>query len=130
LFTTSASKQARRRHQLSSPSPATGILSSTGRTSSVAARSDLTSDQRQEVKEAFDLFDGDKDGYIDYHELKVAMRALGFEPKKQEVLNLLKDQDKSGRLLISYDNFLRASKRVAIPTPASPFRIRLLIYSD
>jgi len=29
------------------------------------------------VKEAFELFDTDKVGSIDYHELKVAMRALG-----------------------------------------------------
>ena len=29
------------------------------------------------MKEAFELFDTDKTGSIDYHELKVAMRALG-----------------------------------------------------
>ena len=37
----------------------------------------------------FDLFDLDKNGYIDYHELKVAMRALGFELPKQEILTIL-----------------------------------------
>ena len=34
----------------------------------------LTDDQRQEIKEAFELFDTDKDGAIDYHELKVGLR--------------------------------------------------------
>ena len=34
-------------------------------------RRELTEDERQEVKEAFDLFDTDKDGALDYHELKV-----------------------------------------------------------
>jgi hypothetical protein len=36
---------------------------------------------------AFELLDTDKDGSIDYHELKVAMRALGSDPKKAELLN-------------------------------------------
>lgn len=46
---------------------------------------ELTEEQRQEIKEAFDLFDTDGSGCIDAKELKVAMRALGFEPKKEEV---------------------------------------------
>lgn len=32
---------------------------------------DLTEDQREEVKEAFELFNVEKSGYIGYHELKV-----------------------------------------------------------
>lgn len=38
----------------------------------------------------FQLFDLDKDGHIDYHELKVAMKALGFDLNKQEILNILR----------------------------------------
>lgn len=34
-------------------------------------RRELTDEQRQEIQEAFNLFDNDKDGAIDYHELKV-----------------------------------------------------------
>lgn len=34
-------------------------------------RRELTEEQKQEIKEAFDLFDADKDQAIDYHELKV-----------------------------------------------------------
>lgn len=45
-------------------------------------RHELSEEQKQEIKEAFDLFDTDKTGTIDYHELKVAMRALGFDVKK------------------------------------------------
>ena len=37
----------------------------------------------------FNLFDLDKDQHIDYHELKVAMRALGFDLPKQEILSIL-----------------------------------------
>lgn len=49
----------------------------------------LNDDQRDEVNEAFALFDLDKDNHIDYHELKVAMKALGFDLPKQEILGIL-----------------------------------------
>ena len=39
-------------------------------------RRELTDEQRQEIKEAFDLFDTDKDGSLDYHELKVKLQSL------------------------------------------------------
>ena len=49
----------------------------------------LTDDQRDEVDQAFDLFDLDKDKRIDYHELKVAFKALGFDVPKSEILSTL-----------------------------------------
>ncbi|KAI8021346.1 putative calcium-binding protein CML20 [Camellia lanceoleosa] len=39
----------------------------------------LTQQKRQEIKEAFELFDTDGSGTIDAKELNFAMRALGFE---------------------------------------------------
>ena len=69
-------------------------------------RSDLTEEQRQEIKEAFDLFDTESTGVIDAKELKVAMRALGFEPKKEEVRRILQEIDKSGEGVIRYEEFL------------------------
>lgn len=51
--------------------------------------SELSEEQREEISEAFNLFDLDKDGYIDYHECKVAMKALGFEMAKQEILGVM-----------------------------------------
>lgn len=50
---------------------------------------ELSEEQREEIGEAFNLFDLDKDGHIDYHELKVAMKALGFDLPKAEILNIL-----------------------------------------
>jgi hypothetical protein len=32
---------------------------------------ELTEEQKQEIREAFDLFDSDRDSQLDYHELKV-----------------------------------------------------------
>ncbi|USP81504.1 uncharacterized protein yc1106_08778 [Curvularia clavata] len=57
--------------------------------SGAASFAELTEEQREEIGEAFNLFDLDKDGYIDYHELKVAMKALGFDLPKQEILAIL-----------------------------------------
>lgn len=39
-------------------------------------RKELTEEQKQEIKEAFELFDTDKDKEIDYHELKVGFTTL------------------------------------------------------
>ncbi len=69
-------------------------------------RHELSEEQKQEIKEAFDLFDTDKTGTIDYHELKVAMRALGFDVKKQEVLNLMREYDRENSGQIEYQDFL------------------------
>ena len=82
------------------------------------SKPELTEDQKQEVKEAFDLFDTERNGSIDYHELKVILRALGisiefyllgFDTKKSEVLSLLREYDteESGR--IEYSDFLDLS---------------------
>ena len=74
-------------------------------------RPELTDEQKQEIKEAFELFDTDKDGYVDYHELKVAMRALGFDLKKAEVLKILRDHDRSNQNLMAFEDFAKISER-------------------
>lgn len=71
--------------------------------------SQLSPDQQQEIREAFELFDLDKDQKIDYHEFKVALRALGFDLKKAEVLKLMRehnhDDGGSGSLTIGLGGF-------------------------
>lgn len=42
----------------------------------------LAPEQETEVREAFELFDPHKTSTITYHELKVILRALGFDIKK------------------------------------------------
>lgn len=71
-----------------------------------APKTELTEEQKQEIQEAFDLFDTDGTGNIDVKELKVAMRALGFEPKKDEIKKMIMDIDKEGTGKISYNDFL------------------------
>lgn len=45
-------------------------------------------------------------GTIDAKELKVAMRALGFEPKKEEIKKMISDIDKDGSGTIDFNEFL------------------------
>merc|ERR1711934_1304078 len=67
---------------------------------------DLTAQQVNEIREAFDLFDTDGSGAIDAKELKVAMRALGFEPKKEEIRKMVNDMDKDGDGTVDFDEFM------------------------
>lgn len=46
-------------------------------------------------------------GSIDAKELKVAMRALGFEPKKEEIKKMISDIDNDGDGTISFQEFLQ-----------------------
>ncbi|OII77873.1 centrin [Cryptosporidium andersoni] len=66
-------------------------------------RTELSEQQRSEIREAFELFDSDSTGYIDVKEVKVAMRALGFEPKKEELRKILSNVDING--MVSYSDF-------------------------
>ncbi len=66
----------------------------------------ISEENKQEIKEAFDLFDTDGMGKIDAKELKVAMRALGFEPNKEEIRNIIVDVDHEGTGQIEYEDFL------------------------
>ena len=51
-------------------------------------KTELSSDQKLELREAFELFDSEKSGSIDLHELKVLLRAFGFDVKKNEVIKM------------------------------------------
>ncbi|XP_066398045.1 probable calcium-binding protein CML13 [Miscanthus floridulus] len=65
----------------------------------------LTQQKRQEIKEAFDLFDTDNSGTIDAKELNVAMRALGFEITEEQIRQMIADVDKDGSGAIDYEEF-------------------------
>merc|ERR1712166_1276537 len=69
-------------------------------------RSELTEEQKQEIKEAFDFFDTDGSATIDAKELKVAMRALGLDAKKDEIRRMINDIDKDGSGTIDFNEFL------------------------
>ena len=85
---------------------------------SSANRRALSEAQREELKEAFDLFDTEKSGRIDYHELKYAMRSLGFDVKKAEVLVIMQQHDVAGSGSIGYEEFVDImAERIAARSP-------------
>eukprot|EP00954_Amorphochlora_amoebiformis_P027848 1388324-Amorphochlora_amoeboformis.AAC.1 len=67
----------------------------------------LTPEQLDEIKEAFSLFDSNHTGTINVRELRAAMRALGFQVKKEEVKRMLDDIDKDGNSEITLEEFTK-----------------------
>lgn len=66
---------------------------------------ELLNEQRDEINDAFDMFDMNHDGFLDYHEAKVAFRALGFDLGKRRVLEIIREYDLDNRNLIGFENF-------------------------
>mmetsp|Transcript_33523 Transcript_33523/g.107777 ORF Transcript_33523/g.107777 Transcript_33523/m.107777 type:complete len:161 (-) Transcript_33523:307-789(-) len=62
--------------------------------------------QMQELREAFDLFDTDGSGMIETKELQVALRALGFDSKKDKVRKMIADIDLDGSGTIDFNEFI------------------------
>lgn len=60
---------------------------------------------QKDIKETFNMFDAENEGRIESSKLKLAMRALGFEPKKEEIKKILCEYDKEGKGFIGYDDF-------------------------
>ena len=55
---------------------------------------DLSDEQKSDIREAFNLFDTEGNGSIDTKDLKVAMRALGFEPRKEDIKKMVQVKNK------------------------------------
>eukprot|EP00842_Homolaphlyctis_polyrhiza_P004611 jgi/Hompol1/5150/HPOL_001896-RA len=107
------------------------LFASQQKTKRRPARPELTDEQKQEIKEAFELFDTDKDGALDFHELKVAMRALGFDVKKAEVLKILRDYDKEGHGLIEFEDFSKVmTERILDRDPLEEIRKAFQLFDD
>ncbi|RIB05891.1 hypothetical protein C2G38_2218424 [Gigaspora rosea] len=91
----------------------------------------ISDEQRVEIKEAFDLFDIDKDGALDPHELKVAMRALGFNEKKAEILEIIHNYDKNNEGVISFEDFNKVmSEKILNRSPLDEIRKAFQLFDD
>lgn len=55
------------------------------------AMTELSEEQIAELKEAFNEFDGDGSGTISTRELGYAMRAMGFNPTENELVDLINE---------------------------------------
>jgi len=69
-------------------------------------KTELSPEQVEEIKEAFNLFDADGSGSIDYRELKAAMKALGIQVKKEELKKMITDVDTDGSGSVEFPEFL------------------------
>ena len=90
----------------SSAAPGRAGAPSLARRPAPGRRPALSDDQRAEIREAFDLFDTQRTGKIDAHELKVCLRALGFAVAKEEVRRLVAEYDRAGEGRVDWDAFL------------------------
>merc|ERR1719181_735538 len=67
----------------------------------------LSNEQIAEIQEAFNIFDVDQSGSIDYRELKAAMKALGVVVKKDELKKMITDVDADGSGSVEFPEFLQ-----------------------
>ena len=66
----------------------------------------LSDEQINLLKEAFDLFDMEKTGKIDFHELKLTLKAFGFKISKEEMFIIKEKLDPQNTNKISFDDFI------------------------
>jgi len=66
---------------------------------------DLTESEKQEIREAFEMFATDGSSYLDLSQFKVAMRALGFIPEKGEAQRLMKKNGDEKNNSIDFTQF-------------------------
>ena len=69
-------------------------------------RPGLSTDEVEEIKEAFDIFDAEGSGAIPISELLNAMKSLGFDTKNPAIYRMVNDMDTDGSGQIDFDEFL------------------------
>ena len=51
----------------------------------------VSSEQMESLQNAFDTFDSNQDGVLEPNELEPAIRALGFNPRSEEIRDMIED---------------------------------------
>ncbi|ODN02466.1 Centrin-2, partial [Orchesella cincta] len=70
------------------------------------SKTDLTAKQKKDVVDTFRNCDRNGNGSIATSDLKVALRALGFEPRKNDIKKILEKVDKSNSGRLNFNDFL------------------------
>lgn len=81
-------------------------MSASRRRYSNPPKAELSDQQRADVLEAFSVFDTQKNGTIPTKDLKLAMRALGFEPRRDEIKKILDSCGEGESGSITYEQFV------------------------
>ena len=67
---------------------------------------EMNDPKTKELKEAFTMFDRDKDGLINYNELGNVLKSQGFTSTNQELLEMIADVDENEDDKINFEEFL------------------------
>ncbi|KAJ0169862.1 hypothetical protein K1T71_014468 [Dendrolimus kikuchii] len=81
------------------------------RDKTVCARLILTDEQENDLREAFNLLDYAGEGKIKAEDFRVAIKALGYEPTKEELQKMINAVDKGDTGKLSFENFETAIMR-------------------
>lgn len=91
----------------------------------------ISEEQKDEINNAFFLFDKDGSGSIDVVELKDAMRALGINQKKSTIKALMTKVDKDGSGAIDQTEFLALmAEQIELRNQEEELRKVFRIYDD
>ena len=75
-------------------------------------KEELDQRQNEEIKEVFNLFDVEKKGIINGHNMKICFKTLGIEMKQKEIEDLLKEEfNKDISQTFKYDEFFQIVKK-------------------
>jgi len=94
-------------------------------------KGELFDDHRAEIEEAFKMLDFDGDGMVSVRDIKIALRSIGFEPTKKEILHMIGDIDPSSNGMISLPLFIQmmTKKRDEI-NPDEEIRRAFRLFAD
>ena len=67
---------------------------------------ELTEKKIRDFREAFDLFDKDKDGAITRDELALVMKSLNFHPTDEELKTIMDDIDVNSNGKVEFEEFV------------------------
>ena len=94
-------------------------------------KGELTEDQRAEIEEAFKMLDFDKDGLISTKDIKIALRSIGFEPTKKEIIHMIGDIDPEANGMISLPLFIKMmTKKRDDMDPEEEIRRAFRLFAD
>lgn len=95
----------------------------------MSRRNVLPKEAKEEIKEVFDLFDADKSGSISRHELKVGLRAMGFNVTKQDIEDIFKEKDVDNLGYLVFKQFREVvGEKLAKRKPEEEFRQIFALY--
>ncbi|KRZ15443.1 Calmodulin-like protein [Trichinella pseudospiralis] len=111
-------------HRMRSLSSTAAMVSSSSSSNQVTDNlvNQLTPDEVDEFREAFMMFDKDKNGTISTKELGVAMRSLGQNPTEQELIEMINEVDIDGNGQIEFPEFCLMMKRMMKETDSEMIR--------